>query len=220
VRIKALERELGEPLFRRWGGGIRLTDAGARFLPYAQRVLGEVRDGRAAVQALHDLNAGKLVIGAARSIGTYLLPDILRVFRDHFPKVEVSIHTGTSEQALQRVLTEEAHLGLSRAIFHKQVDTEILMEDELVIIAHPKDKLTTRSGVTMRELADEAFFLVERGTSYYSVAHDLFRRQGLLPRSDLELDSVETTKHMVAKGLGIALLPCRDTLSRMRLTDY
>src|SRR6202171_4067045 len=64
ARIPALERELGEPLFARTRRGMRLTDAGRAFLPYAERAMRAVRDGRQALNDARSGSAGRLVLGA------------------------------------------------------------------------------------------------------------------------------------------------------------
>ena len=67
-RLHALERELGEPLFARTRRGMRLTDAGQGFLPYAERAMRAVRDGRQALADERSASAGQLVLGAVPAV--------------------------------------------------------------------------------------------------------------------------------------------------------
>ena len=62
ARLHALERELGEPLFARTRRGMRLTDAGRAFLPYAERAIRAVRDGKQALTDARSASAGRLVL--------------------------------------------------------------------------------------------------------------------------------------------------------------
>src|SRR5256885_4219855 len=73
ARLHALERELGEPLFARTRRGMKLTDAGRAFLPYAERAMRAVRDGRQALADARSASAGRLVLGAAPAVGTHRL---------------------------------------------------------------------------------------------------------------------------------------------------
>ena len=61
--------------------------------------------------------------------------------------------------------------------------------------------------MTVEQLGDHPFIFFDRNSSYYSLAQGLFRQHGVVPRTQMELDSMEATKKMVEEGLGIALLP-------------
>ncbi len=84
ARLHALERELGEPLFARTRRGMKLTDAGRAFLPYAERAMRAVRDGRQALADARSASAGRLVLGAAPAVSTYVLPALLQRFAGAF----------------------------------------------------------------------------------------------------------------------------------------
>src|SRR5438874_1893346 len=80
ARIQSLEKELGEALFVRTGRGVRLTDAGRVFLPAAERAIQAVEDGRQALADLRSASAGRLALGAAPAVSTYVLPPVLKRF--------------------------------------------------------------------------------------------------------------------------------------------
>src|SRR2546422_3559401 len=80
ARLHALERELGEPLFARTRRGMRLTDAVRAFLPYAERAMRAVRDGRQALTDARSASAGPLGLCAAPAGSTHLLPGLLPRF--------------------------------------------------------------------------------------------------------------------------------------------
>jgi DNA-binding transcriptional LysR family regulator len=207
ARIQALERDLGERLFERSGRGVRLTEVGTCFLPHAERVLQALHEGRDAIEALRNLQSGSLILASATTVSTYILPGVLKTFRQRFPRVEVSVRTGRSEQVLQMLLSDEAQVGLVRAVYHQDVETKGLIEDELVLIANSDDELANMGTISVEQLGDHPFIFFDRNSSYYSLAQGLFRQHGIVPRIQMELDSMEATKKMVEEGLGIALLP-------------
>src|ERR1700688_1376186 len=88
AQIKALEEELGVPLFDRLGRRVALTDAGRRFQPFAEQALAAMEQGQRAVQA-GSQPSGPLRIGAPESVVTYRLPLVLKDFRRRFPHVEL-----------------------------------------------------------------------------------------------------------------------------------
>ena len=89
AQVKALERELGVPLFDRLGRTVVLTDAGRILLRYAERLLDLEEEARAAVAGDSE-PAGTLVVGASPSLSAYQLPRLLRSFRSRFPRVRLS----------------------------------------------------------------------------------------------------------------------------------
>src|SRR5258708_32366229 len=85
TQIQVLEEELGVRLFDRLGKRVALTDAGMRFLPYAERILALSEEARQAV-ADEEVPTGSLTITASETLCTYRLPAPLRQFHDRFPQ--------------------------------------------------------------------------------------------------------------------------------------
>jgi DNA-binding transcriptional LysR family regulator len=207
ARIHSLERELGEPLFARTRRGMRLTDAGRAFLPYAERAIRAVRDGRQALLDARSASAGRLVLGAAPAVSTYVLPALLQRFAGDFPRVEVAVRTGHSEDVLQMLLGEEVQLGLVRALRHPDIESIPLYEDPLVLVVPPGHPFAKRARVGIADVALERLIFFDRTSSYYELTQSFFLSLGVTPREVMELDNIESTKKMVERKLGIALLP-------------
>jgi DNA-binding transcriptional LysR family regulator len=207
ARIQALERELGEPLFERNGRGVRLTDVGSSFLPYAQRVLKALQEGRDALEGLRSLQIGALRLGTAFTVGTYVLPRILKTYHERFPAVEFSIKNGRSEEVLHLVLGDEVQAGLVRAVVHADVETVQLYEDEVVLVTNSQHPFAARGEASVEDVGRQPFILFNKGSSYYDLVQGLFRQAGVVPWTAMELDSMEAMKKMVEEGLGIAMLP-------------
>jgi len=137
ARIQSLERELGEELFERGGRGVKLTDAGNAFLPYIERLLQTLQEGRDAVEEVRNAQLGSLRLGSAITISTYVLPKILHNFCRRHPGVDVVIRTGRSEQVLHMLLADEVQVGLARSLTNTEVETIALYDDEIVLVAPP-----------------------------------------------------------------------------------
>ena len=207
ARLRALERDLGVDLFVRTHRGMRLTDAGRAFLPYAERTIATVDEGRAVMTNLREGTTGSLVIGAAPAVSTYVLPGILRRFRTTHPHVRLGVRTGHTEEVLDMVLRGEAHIGVGRPVRHTDVELIPLFEDEMLLVVAARHPFAARGRVSMAELAGERLVLFDRTSSYHELTSSLFRQAGVVPASTLELDNVEAAKKMVQQGLGVALLP-------------
>jgi DNA-binding transcriptional LysR family regulator len=186
---------------------MRLTDAGRAFLPYAQRTLGLVTEGRQVVADLREGATGELVIGAAPAVSTYLLPTVLKAFRATYPNVRLGVRTGHTEEVLEMVLRQDVNIGLGRPVRHPEVELIPVFEDEMLLVVSRRHPFASRTKVRMDELASERLILFDRTSSYHELTSALFREAGVVPVSVMELDNVEAAKKMVQQGLGVALLP-------------
>ncbi len=217
ARIQSLERELGEPLFERDGRGVRLTDLGDSFLPHAQQVLKAVQEGRDAIEGLRSLQLGALRLGSAFTVSTYVLPRILKTYHERFPGVEFSVKTGRSEAVLRMVLEGEVQAGLIRAIVHPDIETIQLYEDKVVLVTSPGHPFAAQGEARLEDVGRQPLILFDKGSSYHALVQSLFRQGGVVPRTAMELDSMEATKKMVEEGLGIAMLPRGSVEGELRL---
>jgi len=206
-RIQSLEREVGQPLFERMGRGVKLTDSGRAFLPYAQRVIRTLHDGLVVLEGTRDGTAGRLSIGTAPAVGTYVLPRILKIFCDNHEGVDVVVRTGHSDEVLQLVLDDDVQVGFARPINHPDVRTITVYRDQLVLVVSSDHRYAKRGSVKAEDLAEESLILFDRDSGYYSMILSLFRDLGVAPHQQMQLDSIEATKKMVESNLGIALLP-------------
>ncbi|TAK61844.1 MAG: LysR family transcriptional regulator, partial [Dehalococcoidia bacterium] len=207
ARIQSLERDLGEALFERNGRGVRLTEMGSTFLPYARRALKALQEGRDALDGMRNLDIGTLKLGSALTVSTYVLPKILKQYCSLYPGVEVTVQTGRSEQVLQMVLNDDVHCALERTVHHPEIVTIPLYEDDLVLVASPEHRFAKAGLAKIEEVGREPLILFDRGSSYNQLIQGVFRQHGIVPHTLMELDTIEATKKMVEEGLGIALLP-------------
>jgi DNA-binding transcriptional LysR family regulator len=207
ARLKSLEGDLGTQLFVRSARGMKLSDAGRAFLPYAERAIASIDEGQQLVGNLREGTIGALVIAAAPAVSTYVLPEILRAFRTTHPHVRLGVRTGHTEEVLEMVLRAEAHIGIGRPIRHPDVELIPVLEDEMLLVVSARHPFARKGKVRMDELAAERLILFDRTSSYHELTSSLFRRAGVVPASTLELDNVEAAKKMVQQGLGVALLP-------------
>ncbi len=207
ARIQSLEREIGERLFERTGRSVTLTDAGNAFIPHAQRALTAVQEGTDAIEAVRHGDVGNIRIGSSSSIATYVLPKTLKHFRETRPRVHVHLTTGNSEDLIEKLIAGETHVVVSRLTQHPEVESLHLFNDEVTLVAAPNHRFAAKGRVSIAEAGKEPFLFFERNSSYHSLIYSMFLRVGVVPESVMELDSMETTKHMVEAGLGIAILP-------------
>ena len=207
ARIKALEASLGVPLFERGRGGLAPSAAGRVLRPHAEQLLRAVALARQAVHDLRPASGGALQIAAVLSICTYLLPDVLQRFQAAHPRVMITVRSGHSKEVLEMVIRGEAELGLARSLHHPAVETVSLRDDPLILVARPSEAAARARRARLEEIADRPLIFFDRGSSDWTLTHGLFRRAALVPNVALEVETIETAKKMVERGLGLAFLP-------------
>jgi DNA-binding transcriptional LysR family regulator len=210
ARIKRLEEELHAQLFLRTSNGMRLTEEGRAFLPYAERTLDTIAQGRNHLDDVRRGSIGELAIAAAPGISTYILPPLLSRFASEYPNVELTVHADRVEAVLEMVLQENAHLGLVRALKHPEIESAPFYEERLVLVSnphHPNHPGRLRGKLTIEDISRLQLIMFDRTSSYHAFTNAFLRSAGVSPRVVMELDNIDSTKQMVLAGLGIAFLP-------------
>src|SRR5438045_5097087 len=186
-----------------------------------------VRDGRQPLADARSASAGRLVLSAAPAVSTYVLPALLQRFACAYPRVEVAVRTGHSEDVLQMLLREEVQLAMVRALRHPDIESIPLYEEALVLVVPPGHAFADRAKVGIADVASERLIFFDRTSSYYELTQAFFLSLGVTPREVMELDNIESAKKMVQRRLGIALLPrtavagelAAKTLTQVTVTD-
>ncbi len=210
ARVQTLESEVGVALFHRTARGVRLTDMGRTFLPFAQRSIETLRRGREVLESVRQTSAGILNMATARVIGTYVLPETLQKFQQLYPNANLHIKVGGSSDVLQMVVDEEVQLGLARFMQHPDVDALHLYDEEAVLVVHPGHPFTKTRVAAMSQVAQEPLIVYDPGdpgSSYFQFINRVCRDAGVTAKVGMNLDSVEAAKNMVRLGLGVSFLP-------------
>ena len=210
ARVQTLESEVGVALFHRTARGVRLTDMGRTFLPFAQRSMETLRRGREVLESVRQTSAGILNMATARVIGTYVLPETLQKFQQLYPDANLHIKVGGSSDVLQMVVDEEVQLGLARFMQHPDVDALHLYDEEAVLVVHPGHSFTKTRVAAMSQVAQEPLIVYDPGdpgSSYFQFINRVCRDAGVTAKVEMNLDSVEAAKNMVRLGLGVSFLP-------------
>src|SRR5262249_48001457 len=159
--------ELGTPLFNRLGRRVTLTDAGRRFLSYAERVLALVEEGRNALGSGEEM-VGTLTLGAPETLCTYRLPALLHAYRTRYPAVHLSYRPAPVDDWRRRV--GEGELALAFVLEEPSESTtlaaELLLAEPVVVVTAAAHPLTRLASVHPSDLRGVDVLLTEGGCSY------------------------------------------------------
>ncbi|NKE62918.1 LysR family transcriptional regulator [Lentzea sp. PSKA42] len=213
-QIARLERELGARLFDRTSRSVRLTPAGAAFLPSARQCLDFAERAAAEVAAAMGEVRGRLVVGVIPTVAAVDLPAALKVFRERYPHVRVALRMSPSHELVEQVRQgglDLAFLGLSPSTRPEGVRGHELARDDHVAVVAPSHPLAGRAGTDLKALAEELFVDFPAGSPGRMQSDEAFAAAGLDREVAFEVTTAELMAGLIREGLGIAVLPSRYT---------
>ena len=229
-QIKALEEELGTPLFIRASRGVKLTDAGRLAYEHAKRIVADAEDMVLAVAHREKALVGTVRVAAATQALVYLFAPLFEEFMDSHPTVELVFRTTTStDQTVTGILDGSIDVGFaSLAVYSPGLAFSRIFEDELVLVVGKKHTLARKRTVTVDDIRNDRWILFERGASIRRATDAFFKESRMVPEKALESNDTYFIKLMVERGLGIALMPgwsvkeevTAGELSRLRIKDH
>ena len=169
--LQLYEAELGAPLFMRTSRGVRPTASGSVFLNHARQILLQYHRAQSELWDIEELSGGRIELGISTFRGTYLLPPVLKRFRDRYPRIHVEITEKDSmylEEMILEGFLDMALLALPSPRLHKQLD--FLTRDEIYLVTvseHPVMEFVHREedGTRWVDLKDIARFECILGTA-------------------------------------------------------
>jgi DNA-binding transcriptional LysR family regulator len=221
-QIKALETELGEPLFIRTKRGVKLTPAGKIALEYAGRILDDTDALRERVVGKEHSPVGRVRAAAATQAFVHLFAPLFEAFMRSQPGIELTFHgTVSTDQTIEDILDGAADVGFaSLPVYSPTLEVTELFQDELVLVVGRGHPLAGRTQATVGQVRTERLILFERGASIRRATDSFFNEVGVQPALALESNDTYFIKLMVERGLGISLLPAwtvRDEVAAGRL---
>ncbi|MGG0719249.1 LysR family transcriptional regulator [Robertmurraya massiliosenegalensis] len=211
MKIKSLETDFNTKLFHRTKKYMLLTDEGEHFHNYAESMVGLYKQAMVTIGEFKDLERGTLSVSSGAFYGIYLLPELLGIYKERFPKIEINIEIVFSEVVVQGVLNNKFELGfigeLNEAKNHTDLVCNSFYNDELILVFSPKNKrLSSMKEVQLEELLTEMFIISDHTSAMRQLVEKEFYKNGLNLRSMITLSNIESIKNTVINNLGISIL--------------
>jgi LysR family transcriptional regulator, transcription activator of glutamate synthase operon len=207
--VGRLEDQFGVRLFDRPGHRVRLNGFGRVVAGHAGKIVAQLDAASTDIAGLLDPHAGPVRIGFMRSLGTWLVPDLIRSFKAVEPGVEFQLHQGLSEQVADQLLSGDVDLILTspRPRRPEQLSWELLADERLELAVPPGHRLAARRRIRLAEVAAEPFVALAASSEFREVSDRMCREAGFSPAVAFEADEVATVRALVGAGLGLAILP-------------
>ncbi len=222
-RIDLLEREIGVPLFDRVPSGVRLTDAGTAFLPYAQQVLAAAQDGAEAARALEAEERGTVTLALVGTLASTGLTARLRDFRGEYPGVRLLMHTARSDEVSAMVQRGDAQLGLRYfAGPDRDLVAQPIADEPLRVVCAGQSRLVDPAATDVRALVGVPWVGFPRGVPvsgepFARAVERQMLRCGMGEAEYIAIDSLTAQKRLIEADFGVGLLPASGVEEEIRL---
>lgn len=202
--IKSLEQELGVTLIDRRKDGIRLSPDGEKYYTYILSIYMAEQELEKRRSEILGMENASVRIGTFTSVSRNMLPQLMSSFKKKYPNVNFVLKQGEYTSIENWIKNGSIDFGFVNADAVSGIEISILYSDEMRAVLPTGHSLANKKSVSLKELADEQFILLDEGD--FSVSMASFSKMGLSPKIAYEVYDDYTILEMVKQGLGVSLM--------------
>lgn len=208
IQIAKLEQEAGGPLFERRRSGALLTARGQLLVPRATEVLRQLDETLRDWSDLDGLRRGEVTLGCLPTTGAYVLPPLLRQFRQTHPELTVRLREESSPRLAEALAEGEIDLALvDEAGLAAGLRWSPLFTEPLLVAVSQDHPLAARGAIAAEALVGEPLIVMKSGHGFRTIVLDFLESRGIVPTIVYESSGIETVQALVEAGLGVSLVP-------------
>lgn len=204
--LSQIEEELGIQIFiRHLAKGVTLSPAGQRLVNDARLLLNHARDFAQSAQSLGNTLRGEIVIGSFLTLATRFMLGLLSSFRQQHPGISVKLEEGDQQEIIDALIEGRTELALSYSFaVPDEISGEKLCELPPYLLLSAQHPLATRSEISLAELQDEPFILLDlpHSRDYFA---GVFAAAGIEPRTSFRTRSFELIRGLIGHGQGYSI---------------
>lgn len=208
-QLKLLEDELGFQIFARDGRNLtQITPAGEQVIERALRILREVQSIKSLSEELRDEERGSLSIGTTHTQARYVLPGVIKAFRERYPNIRLHLHQGTSEQIAEMAKLDRIDFAIatgSQQLFADMVLLPCYRWHRCVVVPRGH-RLAGLERLTLKDVSEHPIVTYVFGFTGPSSLHEIFTRASLVPDVVLTARDADVIKTYVRLGLGVGVV--------------
>lgn len=202
--IRSLEEELASTLISRSRKGIKLTSDGEELMPFITKVANSHWELTEKSREMQGLESGNIRIGTFTSVSSNWLPSLMKEFKQLYPNVHFHLQQGEYTSIVKYIKEGTVDFGFVNPDAAEALETVTLKQDKMLAVLPEKHQLASQTTITLAELADEPFILLDQGD--LSEPFESFKANGLHPNIEYRVIDDYTILSMVENGLGISIL--------------
>jgi DNA-binding transcriptional LysR family regulator len=205
-QLKKLEQEVGHILLDRklrkpTPEGEILYHKGKELLRHAKNIHREIEDTSQSPRR-------ELRVGTSDTNALYFLPPYVSLFMDQWPEVKLEIFSQSTNRIATQVIEGKLDLGIiTLPLTRPELETLTLYEQRLVLVLPNEHPLANKKSISLNQLKNESFVLLNESTRTGSLIHNFFAEHQFNPKVNMYSGSFEVIKRYIAQGIGISFLP-------------
>lgn len=205
VKMQQLEADMQSFLFYRHNRGITLTPKGKLLLEYTDRIL-SLMDETSSAMMEDGIARGPLAIGSMETVANLYLPQLLAAYHKEYPEVDLSLHTGTSTDNINKVLSHDLDLAfVTGPVYHPELEQYPFCLEKLVLVTGKQQK----EEICWQDVKDPTLLVFPYGCTYRKNLEQFLMNEGITPEHIVEFNSLDGMIANACAGLGMTLLPSR-----------
>jgi LysR family transcriptional regulator, carnitine catabolism transcriptional activator len=209
ITIRELEAEVGMRLFDRTTRSVDPTPQARAFQPVAERLLEDFGRALGDLRSFAERQKGFVGVAAAASIITFVLAPAIAALAKAYPAIIVRVIEDHTESVAKRVQNGEVDFGITTLLRPVNgIDARLLLQDRLGIIFSDRHELAKRRGaVSLLDIVGAPLISLAAGAGIRDLVDQQSRLAAALPRPTYEVSSISALHNLVARNVGVALVP-------------
>jgi DNA-binding transcriptional LysR family regulator len=213
LHVQNLEKQINTPLFYREKRKAQLTETGQLLLKYSSRILSLCEETCHALDELNSLQSGGLTIGASQTVGTYLMPKLIGLFKHKYPQIDIELQVHSTRKIAWDVNSGNIDLAIVGGEIPAELSKKLAItpyaEDELALILPLNHPLSKFKFIRKEDLYRLQFIALNPQSTIRNVIDNTLAHHGIdssYLKIEMELNSIEAIKNAVNSGLGVAFV--------------
>lgn len=205
--IKQLEERLGIQLFIRTPKGVTLTKEGETLFGYISPAIGLIDNAERKISELVNLKSGHVTIGGSDSTCKHFLLPRIQTFQNIHPEIKIKLQHGSTPQIVEKLANGLIDIGIIHLpIDHSEINLINYLSISSTFIVGKKYKDLANKTISLEEMLNYPIISFSETSSSRRFLKQIFHKQGLDVKPDVEVGSVELLIECAKIGMGIAFV--------------
>ena len=218
--IKQLENQLGVVLFNRTHRGMELSAQGGKLIfSEVERALGLFNEAENRLSEMKTSATGVIRIGASDTIFEYFLSDKIVDFHENFPSVKIELMADFTPDTIEKLKGNRCDVAFVNLPIQEDPDLELYGDcmrlNEIFIVGEKYKELANEGSVSLSKLVKYPLILMDKNTVARRTLENFFTSHGVEANASIEVGSWDLMKRLVARGMGIGVIPREYALRRL-----
>lgn len=209
MQVKRFERALGMRLFDKVGNRNVLNAQGQLLYSYTQKIFTIIEEANTALLESSEVIAGNLTIGGSNTVGIYILPKMIGIFKKLYPRVSVNLHVADTSEITRMALDNRFDFAINGGSvdYGPTIYCEKLREERLVLSAAPESALALKHAIKAEDLKSVTFISHEKQSQLYRLTERIIHEAKLPTEISMTFNNIDAIKQAVEADLGVSLIP-------------